>query len=246
MSQPPSLPDLQNWLEVATEAALAAGDIINKYRGNLGEIQDKGRAKDRRGDLVTVADREAEAQVIEILQRHFPNHSILAEETGKYGNSDAEFLWVIDPLDGTTNYAHQYPFSAVSIGLLVAGIPTLGVIFDPWHQELFRAATGLGATCNRRSIHVSQTPALAESLLVTGFAYDGYWERGLSPWDLAAGVVIIREAGGLVTAYDQSSFQLDSGRVLATNGHLHHELSQALAQVQATAWEFPSELFGMS
>jgi myo-inositol-1(or 4)-monophosphatase len=287
MSQPPSLPDLQNWLEVATEAALAAGDIINKYRGNLGEIQDKGRAKDRRGDLVTVADREAEAQVIEILQRHFPNHSILAEETGKYGNSDAEFLWVIDPLDGTTNYAHQYPFSAVSIGLLVAGIPTLGVIFDPWHQELFRAATGLGATCNRRSIHVSQTPALAESLLVTGFAYDrretvdnnyrefcylthltqgvrragaasidlayvacgrldGYWERGLSPWDLAAGVVIIREAGGLVTAYDQSSFQLDSGRILATNGHLHHELSQALAQVQATAWEFPSELFGMS
>jgi myo-inositol-1(or 4)-monophosphatase len=287
MSQPPSLPDLQNWLEIATEAALAAGDIINKYRGNLGEIQDKGRAKDRRGDLVTVADREAEAQVIEILQRHFPNHSILAEETGKYGNSDAEFLWVIDPLDGTTNYAHQYPFSAVSIGLLVAGIPILGVIFDPWHQELFRAATGLGATCNRRSIHVSQTPALAESLLVTGFAYDrretidnnyrefcylthltqgvrragaasidlayvacgrldGYWERGLSPWDLAAGVVIIREAGGLVTAYDQSSFQLDSGRILATNGHLHHELSQALAQVQATAWEFPSELFGMS
>jgi myo-inositol-1(or 4)-monophosphatase len=287
MSQPPSLPDLQNWLEIATEAALAAGDIINKYRGNLGEIQDKGRDKDRRGDLVTVADREAEAQVIEILQRHFPSHSILAEETGKYGNSDAEFLWVIDPLDGTTNYAHQYPFSAVSIGLLVKGIPTLGVIFDPWHQELFRAATGLGATCNRRSIHVSETSNLVASLLVTGFAYDrretidnnyrefcylthltqgvrragaasidlayvacgrldGYWERGLSPWDLAAGVVIIREAGGLVTAYDESLFQLDSGRILATNGHLHHELSQALARVKATTWEFPLELFNQS
>jgi myo-inositol-1(or 4)-monophosphatase len=285
MSPTPSFADLQNWLEIATEAALAAGEIINKHRGNLGQIQDKGREKGRRGDLVTVADRESEAKVIEILQRHLPSHSILAEETGKYGSSDAEFLWVIDPLDGTTNYAHQYPFSAVSIGLLVSGIPTLGVIFDPWHQELFRAVTGLGATCNRRSIHVSETATLADSLLVTGFAYDrrettdnnyrefcylthltqgvrragaaaidlayvacgrldGYWERGLSPWDLAAGVVILQEAGGLVTAYDESVFQLDSGRILATNGHLHHELSQELAKVQATTWEFPSELFG--
>ncbi len=279
--QLPSATDLQSFLEIATEAALAAGAIINHHRDNLaGQIESKGRP----GDLVTVADRESEARIVEILQRHLPTHSILAEETGKYGNSNAEFLWVIDPLDGTTNYAHQYPFSAVSIGLLVAGVPTLGVIFDPWHQELFRAATGLGATCNRRSIQVSQTATLADSLLVTGFAYDrrettdnnyrefcylthhtqgvrrggaaaidlayvacgrldGYWERGLSPWDLAAGVVIIQEAGGLVTAYDESPFVLDSGRILATNGHLQTPLSQALAKVQATHWEFPTELF---
>jgi myo-inositol-1(or 4)-monophosphatase len=281
MPQSSSFADLQNFLEIATEAALAAGAIINSHRGNLdGQIQ----AKSRPDDLVTIADRESEVQIVEILQRHLPSHSILAEETGKYGNSNAEFLWVIDPLDGTTNYSHQYPFSAVSIGLLVAGVPTLGVIFDPWHQELFRAATGLGATCNRRSIGVSSTATLAQSLLVTGFAYDrrettdnnyrefcylthltqgvrrggsaaidlayvacgrldGYWERGLSPWDLAAGVVILQEAGGLVTAYDQSDFVLDSGRILATNGLVHTQLSQALAKVQATPWDFPAELF---
>jgi myo-inositol-1(or 4)-monophosphatase len=281
MSQSPSTTDLQNFLEIATEAALAAGAIINHHRDKLeGQIQAKGRP----GDLVTIADRESETRIVEILQRHLPTHSILAEETGKYGSSDAEFLWVIDPLDGTTNYAHQYPFSAVSIGLLVAGVPTVGVIYDPWHQELFRAATGLGATCNRRPINVSRAATLADSLLVTGFAYDrrettdnnyrefcylthitqgvrrggaaaidlayvacgrldGYWERGLSPWDLAAGVVILQEAGGLVTAYDQSKFLLDSGRILATNGLIHTPLSQALAKVQTTIWEFPTELF---
>jgi myo-inositol-1(or 4)-monophosphatase len=274
---------LQTWLEIATEAALAAGEIINKYRGNLAQIDQKGRL----GDLVTVADREAETTIIEILQRHLPTHSILAEETGKYESSDAEYLWVIDPLDGTTNYAHQYPFSVVSIGLLINGLPTLGVIFDPFHQELFRAATGLGATRNRQPLQVSATNQLADSLLVTGFAYDrrettdhnyrefcylthitqgvrrsgsaaidlayvacgrldGYWERGLSPWDLAAGVVIVREAGGLVTAYDQSDFLLNSGRILATNGKIHRALSQSLAKVQQTTWSFPAELFDIT
>jgi myo-inositol-1(or 4)-monophosphatase len=282
MLHSPSPSQLQTWLEVATEAALTAGEIINKYRGNLRQIEQKGRL----GDLVTVADREAEAAIIEILQRHFPSHSILAEETGKYENSDAEYLWVIDPLDGTTNYAHQYPFSAVSIGLLISGVPTLGVIFDPWHQELFRAATGLGATRNRQPIRVSATSQLADSLLVTGFAYDrrettdhnyrefcylthitqgvrrggaaaidlayvacgrldGYWERGLSPWDLAAGVVIVREAGGLVTAYDRGDFILNSGRILATNGAVHVPLSESLLKVQQTVWSFPAELFNV-
>jgi myo-inositol-1(or 4)-monophosphatase len=278
----PSAAQLQTWLEIATEAALAAGEIINHHRSPLLKIEQKGRL----GDLVTVADREAEAKIIEILQRHLPTHSILAEETGNYGSNDAECQWVIDPLDGTTNYAHQYPFSAVSIGLLVNGLPTLGVIFDPFHQELFRAATGLGATRNRQPIQVSATNQLADSLLVTGFAYDrretddhnyrefcylthitqgvrrggaaaidlayvacgrldGYWERGLSPWDLAAGVVIVREAGGLVTAYDQSDFVLNSGRILATNGAIHQPLSQSLATVQQTTWPFPSELFNI-
>jgi myo-inositol-1(or 4)-monophosphatase len=278
----PSATQLQTWLEIATEAALAAGEIINQHRSPLLQIEQKGRL----GDLVTVADREAETKIIEILQRHLPTHSILAEETGNYGSSDAECQWVIDPLDGTTNYAHQYPFSAVSIGLLVDGLPTLGVIFDPFHQELFRAATGLGATRNRQPIQVSATNQLADSLLVTGFAYDrretddhnyrefcylthitqgvrrggaaaidlayvacgrldGYWERGLSPWDLAAGVVIVQEAGGLVTAYDQSDFVLNSGRILATNGAIHQPLSQSLAKVQQTNWLFPSELFNI-
>jgi myo-inositol-1(or 4)-monophosphatase len=197
----------------------------------------------------------------------------LAEESGASGEQSAEYLWAIDPLDGTTNYAHQYPFYAVSIGLLIRGVPSVGVIFAPFHQELFRAAKGLGATRNRQPIRVSQTTTLAQSLLVTGFAYDrretidnnyaefchlthhtqgvrrggaasidlayvacgrldGYWERGLSPWDLAAGVVIVEEAGGKVTAYDGSPFQINTGRILATNGQIHAALSHELLQVK--------------
>lgn len=262
--------DLQRYLDIATEAALAGGAILQSYWGKLESIEEKGRP----GDLVTEADKLAEATVLEVLARHLPDHPILAEESGQIGLSDdSPFLWAIDPLDGTTNYTHQYPFSAVSIGLLVEGYPTVGVVFNPFHQELFRAAKGLGATLNRRSIRVSSTARLANSLLVTGFAYDrhqqvdnnyaefchlthltqgvrrggsaaidlayvacgrldGYWERGLSPWDLAAGVVLVEEAGGRVTAYDETPFEITSGRILATNNRIHPTLSQVLQQVK--------------
>jgi len=268
---------LQIFLDVATEAVLAAGTILQDYWGNLGEVEEKGRP----GDLVTIADKTAETAVLAVLQRHVSSHQILTEESGKLGNPASDFLWAIDPLDGTTNYAHQYPVSAVSVGLLWAGIPIVGAIYDPFRQELFRAAQGLGATCNRRAIRVSQTPELRNSLLVTGFAYDrhqttdnnyaefcylthltqgvrrsgsaaldlayvacgrfdGYWERGLSPWDITAGVVVLQEAGGKVTAYDSSPFQLNSGRILATNGQIHAELSHALQTVPPIAiWTDP-------
>jgi myo-inositol-1(or 4)-monophosphatase len=259
---------LQNFLEIATEAALAAGAVLQSFCGKLEEIQEKGRS----GDLVTEADKASEAVILEILGRHVPDHGILAEESGKLGDAASKYLWAIDPLDGTTNYAHQYPFWAVSIGLLIEGIPQIGVIFDPFHNELFRAGKGLGATRNRRPIEVSQISELNKSLLVTGFAYDrrettdnnyaefchlthltqgvrrsgsasldlahvacgrvdGYWERGLAPWDVAAGVLIVSEAGGQVTAYDSSALEINSGRVLATNGRIHAELSDALVQV---------------
>jgi len=259
---------LQIFLEIATEAALAAGAVLQGYLGNLKEISEKGRS----GDLVTAADKASEAVILDILHRHFPDHAILAEESGKLGNTESEYLWAIDPLDGTTNYAHQYPFFAASIGLLIAGVPQVGVIFDPFHNELFRAAKGLGATCNRRSIQVSQTAQLSKSLLVTGFAYDrrettdnnyaefchlthltqgvrrsgsaaldlahvacgrldGYWERGIAPWDIAAGIVLLEEAGGKVTAYDGSPISIESGRILATNGQIHAFLSQELLHV---------------
>ena len=259
---------LQNFLEIATEAALAAGAVLQSFCGKLEEIQEKGRS----GDLVTEADKASEAVILEILGRHVPDHGILAEESGKLGDASSKYLWAIDPLDGTTNYAHQYPFWAVSIGLLIEGIPQVGVIFDPFHNELFRAGKGLGATRNRRPIEVSQISELNKSLLVTGFAYDrretadnnyaefchlthltqgvrrsgsasldlahvacgrvdGYWERGLAPWDVAAGVLIVSEAGGQVTAYDKGDFEMNSGRVLATNGRIHAELSGALQQV---------------
>jgi myo-inositol-1(or 4)-monophosphatase len=257
-------------LDIATEAALAGGAVLQHYWGNLSDIQEKGRP----GDLVTEADRAAEQAVLAVLARHVPDHAILAEESGQVvGKLDAEYLWAVDPLDGTTNYAHEYPFFAVSVGLLVQGIPTVGVVYDPIHHDLFRAATGLGATLNRRPIGVSSTTQLANSLLVSGFAYDrtmtpdnnyaefchlthltqgvrrdgaaaldlayvacgrfdGYWERGLSPWDVVAGVVLVREAGGQVTAYDGTAFVLTSGRILATNGPIHGDLSRELLQVK--------------
>ncbi|MGB3199398.1 MAG: inositol monophosphatase family protein [Nodosilinea sp.] len=269
----PSESDLQRWLDSATEAALAAGAVLQHHWGNLSHIDEKGRS----GDLVTEADRGAEAAVMTVLDRHLPaDHGILAEESGAIRGREASLLWAIDPLDGTTNYTHQYPFCAVSIGLLAEGEPVLGVVYDPIHRDLFRAAAGLGATLNRRPIHVSTTDRLAQSLLVTGFAYDrretpdnnyaefchfthltqgvrrggaaaidlayvacgrldGYWERGLAPWDIAAGIVLVREAGGKVTAYDGSAMDVMTGRLLATNGHLHQAMSHTLGQIKPLA-----------
>ncbi|MDX2214163.1 MAG: inositol monophosphatase family protein [Oculatellaceae cyanobacterium bins.114] len=264
-----SLDQLQQFLDIATEAALTGGEILQTYWGKLDNIVEKGRP----GDLVTEADKASEQAILKVIQRHFPEHAILAEESGRSGDATTDYLWAIDPLDGTTNFAHQYPFYAVSIGLLIAGVPQVGVVYNPFYQELFRAAKGLGATRNRQPIHVSKTIELSKSLLVTGFAYDrretidnnyaefchlthltqgvrrggsasmdlayvacgrldGYWERGLSPWDMAAGVVLVEEAGGLVTAYDNTPFMLQSGRILATNGHLHKALSHTLGQIK--------------
>jgi myo-inositol-1(or 4)-monophosphatase len=261
---------LNTYLEIATEAALAAGAVLQDYWGNLNEVEEKGRS----GDLVTSADRASEKVILEIIQRHFPSHSLLAEESGSLGEQKADYLWAIDPLDGTTNYAHQYPVYAVSIALLIHGIPQVGVIYNPARKELFRAADGLGATCNRAPIQVSATTDLTHSLLVTGFAYDrretrdnnyaefchlthltqgvrrsgsaaldladvasgrvdGYWERGLSPWDMAAGMVLVQQAGGHISAYDGSQVVLQEGRILATNQKIHSALSEALLQTPA-------------
>ena len=266
---------MQIFLDIATEAALAAGVVLQDY---LGKLEDAITEKGRPGDLVTAADKASEQVILEVLRRHFPQHSILAEESGKLGNQDNEFLWAIDPLDGTTNYAHQYPCFAVSIGLLIHGVPKVGVIYDPFRDELFRAAAGLGATRNRRPIQVSQTAELGKSLLVSGFAYDrretadnnyaefchlthltqgvrrdgaaaldlayvacgrvdGYWERGIAPWDVVAGIILVQEAGGNVTAYDGTPINIESGRILATNGHIHKKLSQELIQVpRLSSW----------
>ncbi len=269
MSKNPSSEDLQCFLDIATEAAMAGGAVLQKYWGNLSSIQEKGRS----GDLVTEADRASEIAVLDVIKRHFPDHAILAEESGQLGQSDNPLLWAIDPLDGTTNYAHSYPLCAVSIGLLVLGTPMIGVVYNPILGDLYRAAKGLGATHNRQPIQVSTTANLSDSLLVTGFAYDrretidnnyaefchfthltqgvrrggsasidlayvasgcldGYWERGLSPWDLAAGVVLIEEAGGQVSAYDSGPFDIYSGRLVATNGVLHQAIVHELGQVQ--------------
>jgi myo-inositol-1(or 4)-monophosphatase len=275
----PVVEPLQVFLDIATEAALTGGVILQDYWGKLDTILEKRRP----GDLVTAADKAAEQAILAVIQRHFPDHAILAEESGQQGDASAHYLWAIDPLDGTTNFAHQYPCYAVSIGLLIAGVPQVGVVFCPFQQELFRAAQGLGATRNRQPIQVSQIAELSKSLLVTGFAYDrretpdnnyaefchlthltqgvrrggsaamdlayvacgrldGYWERGLSPWDVAAGVVLVQEAGGQVTAYDNTPFEMRSGRILATNGQIHSTLSQTLGQIKPLTGFLPEQV----
>jgi myo-inositol-1(or 4)-monophosphatase len=268
--------NLATLLDIASEAAQTGGAVLQSYWGKLEHIREKSRP----GDLITEADQAAEAAVLAIIHRHCPDHQILAEESGSLGNLESPYLWAIDPLDGTTNYAHQYPFFATSVALLIEGVPQVGAIYAPFHQELFRAAKGLGATRNRQPIHVSKTHTLSQSLLVTGFAYDrretednnyaefcrmthltqgvrrggaacldlayvacgrldGYWERGLSPWDIAAGIILVEESGGLVTAYDQTPQRLNTGRLLATNGLIHEALSQELLQVKPMGFDLP-------
>lgn len=271
--------DPQFLLDIATLAAIAGGNVLKKYWGKLKTIEEKAP-----GDLVTAADRESEIAILQLINRHCPSHGILAEESGVQGNSQSDVLWVIDPLDGTTNFAHQYPMSSVSIGVLVGGIPRIGAIYDPFRDELFLGGVGLGAFMefhgDRLPIQVSSCSELRKSLLITGFAYDrtqtidnnyaefchfthithgvrrggsaaldlayiacgrldGYWERGLSPWDMAAGVALVRGAGGVVTAYDGTDFDLYSGRILATNPYLHHSMIAELAKVKPLTQLFP-------
>lgn len=268
-----SIKKLKDLLDIATEAAIAGGSKLMSYWGNLQDIQEKGSP----GNLVTEADKAAEEAILKILQGYLPDHGILSEEIGKLGNITSRYLWAIDPLDGTTNFAHQYPFSASSVGLLIDGVPQVGAVFNPILDELFLAAKGLGATCNQKPISVSQTTTLQKSLVITGFAYDrrettdnnyqefcqmchltqgvrrsgsaaldlssiaygradGYWERGLSPWDIVAGIVILEEAGGKVTAYNSSPFDLKSGKILATNGKIHDLMSKALIETPPLAY----------
>lgn len=258
------LPDeinTKDFLDIASQAAQKGGKILKKYWGKLKNVQEKKFS----GDLVTEADKESEEVIISLLNRHYPNHTILSEESGLYKAKDKEFTWVIDPLDGTTNYTHQYPFVAVSIGLLWKSQPIVGAVFNPIIREMFLAAKGEGAFLNGKPIKVSKTKSLNQSLLATGFAYDrrdtldnnytefcclthfshgvrragsaaldlayvaagrleGFWERGLNPWDIAAGVILIEEAGGKVTSYEGEDLILDSGRILASNGLIHENL----------------------
>ncbi len=270
-----STQELATLLDIATEAVHAAGAILEDYWGNLKSIEEKGRS----GDLVTEADKAAEVAILKVLRDRTPDNPILTEESGEINTKKSKYLWAVDPLDGTTNYAHQYPISCVSVGLLIEGVPQVGAIYNPFRKELFRAATGLGASCNYRPIQISSVSELRQSLLVSGFAYDrtetadnnyaefcylthltqgvrrsgsaaldlcdvacgrldGYWERGIKLWDVAAGIVLVQEAGGKVTAYDGSPLELNSGRILATNSILHNQLSKALQETPPLSdWE---------
>ncbi|WP_252263505.1 inositol monophosphatase family protein [Paracidobacterium acidisoli] len=251
----------------ASEIALEAGALLREYFR-------RGVATEYKGDvdLVTEADRASEKQIVERLHAAFPTHGIYGEEGTREG-LDREYRWYIDPLDGTTNFAHSFPVFCVSMGLehrpagLAAdqdGELVAGVIYDPMRDELFTAEKGRGAWRNGQPIHVSPVKTLSEALLATGFpsrkrhsspnihfyqectlrshgvrragsaaldlAYtacgrlEGFWEFNLNPWDTAAGVLLVTEAGGTVTRFDGSPFLLDSEEILATNGALRDEI----------------------
>lgn len=248
-------------INFAIETARAAGNILLEKFGRIKKITMKGDI-----NLVTEADLASEAVIIERIKTYHPKHSILAEESGEaiVLGGDTTWKWIIDPLDGTTNYAHGYPCFAVTIALEHDGEIVLGVTFDPTRNEMFAAEKGQGATLNGKSIRVSTTEQLGSSLIVTGFPYDfkrkddfarhltsflmqsrgvrrdgsaaidmayvacgrfdGFWEEGLNPWDMAAGKLMIEEAGGTITNYVGDPFNIYNPPVVASNGRIHEEM----------------------
>lgn len=254
-------------LEIAKNSALIGNEILKNNYKKIQTISSKGR----KGDLVTNVDLEVEKKIKQYLLEETPNISINAEESGKL-NKSSDLTWCIDPLDGTTNYSHGYPFFGTSIGLVYKNKPILGAISVPYLNELYSACIGEGSFCNDNKLKVSTPVNLSDSLLVTGFSYDrfetednnyaefcylthktrgvrrggaaavdlafvaagkvdGYWERGLEVWDLAAGAIIVKEAGGIISDYPSGEFNLSSGRILACSPTLEEELRKELNNV---------------
>jgi myo-inositol-1(or 4)-monophosphatase len=263
----PDLPDdLEDLLALALDAAVAGGEVLSRHAQRIERIPTE--SKGSRRELVTAADREAEAAVVGKILAGRPGDAVLAEEgaltpAGRVSR-EARHLWIVDPLDGTTNFVHGLPYHAVAVGLTIDGVPAVGVVHAPALGRTWAAATGLGATRDGAVIRVSQTDELADALVATGFSYarhqpghednvdriravlpacrdlrrygsaqldlclvadgsmDGYWELDLAPYDVA---VVVREAGGVVTDLRLGDDWLYGGRILATNGGVHAELS---------------------
>jgi myo-inositol-1(or 4)-monophosphatase len=264
------VPSKEEVEKVAIRAARAAGRV-HLRRLNQISVARKTNAI----DLVTEADREAEAAAIDVLQRAFPSHAILAEESGA-STTVSEHRWIIDPLDGTTNFAHNYPQFCVSIAYLRQERLQLGVILDPLRRELFVARRSGGTRLNGKPVRVTRTTSLDGALLVTGFPYDrrerrrfylaywegfmtrthgvrrsgsaaldlawvacgradGFWEFGLKPWDIAAGALLISEAGGRVTNMDGGELDLAGAQIVASNGRIHRQMIEVLRAVRPEA-----------
>lgn len=253
---------------VAVDTARAAGHVLrHEFRGAR-NISFKGAPT----NLVTEMDARAEALILEALGRAFPDDAILSEEAGSRPGSSGR-RWIVDPLDGTTNYAHGLPIFAVSIALQARGQIEVGVVFDPSHDELFVAERGGGAFVNGERLSVSAARALDESLLATGFPYDirttadtnlpeyaafslraravrrfgsavlylawvaagrldGYWELTLGPWDVAAGSLLVEEAGGRVSDLQGGPLRVESPAVVVSNGHIHHAMLTVLKDIR--------------
>ena len=258
------------YLQLAIAAAKEAGRIQKAHFGESNQVEYKGEI-----NPVTEVDRRCERAVVQMIQDAFSDHDIMTEETPFEGRG-APWRWIVDPLDGTTNYFHGYPCFAVSIGLEVEGEMKLGVAYDPILDELFRAEKGGGAFLNGRRIYVSRTDTLDRSFLCTGFPYDirenvdlylgyfrhfmiksfairrpgsavldlcnlaagrfdGFWELKLHAWDVAAGSLLVTEAGGKVTGLSGQPFSIYSSEVVASNGLIHEEMLQAIREIQPSA-----------
>lgn len=255
-------------LSIAVKAARRAGGIINRASQNLDLLH---VSKKTHSDFVSEVDGAAEEAIIKTILDIYPNHSILAEESGTRGDQEKpEFLWIIDPLDGTTNFLHGFPQYSVSIALMHRGVLNQAVVYDPTSDELFVASRGRGAYLNDRRIRVSKRTKLADSLIGTGFPfrdfthmdaymamfidivprtvgirrpgsaaldlayvaagrYDGFWEIGLSPWDMAAGCLLITEAGGLVGDLEGNETHIEGGKIVAGNPKVFGQLLQVIA-----------------
>ncbi len=253
-----------DYLNVAIEASKEAGRFLKINLGKVKNIQ----TKKEEINLVTEIDKETEKKIVEFIKSKFPHHSILAEESGE-AKLDSGYKWIIDPLDGTTNYTHSFPVFCVSIALEHKGEVILGVIYDPNFDELFWAEKGKGAFLNGKKISVSRTDKLIKSMLATGFPYnvrenpdnciehfvnflmeaqairrlgsaaldlayvacgrlDGFWEVNLNPWDVAAGKIIIEEAGGKVTDFYGNKFSIYTKGIVASNGLIHEQMLEVI------------------
>lgn len=253
-----------NYLEVAEQAAREAGEVLLENLGKVKTIEFKAK-----NSLVTEVDKLSEEIIINRIKSSFGSHSIFAEESGKE-SKDSDHLWLIDPIDGTTNYAHAYPFFSISIALEVNGVVEFGLVYDPVKDEMFTAKRGKGAYLNNQPIEVSKSHVIEHCHVCTGFMheiewmveanivhfgnfirraravrrdgsaaldvcyvacgrFDGFWELGLNPWDTAAAVLILKEAGGHITTFSGGEYSIYMKEILGTNAIVHDQMIEILA-----------------
>ncbi|MGR9088826.1 MAG: inositol monophosphatase family protein [Gammaproteobacteria bacterium] len=255
---------MQPMLNIAVRAARSAGDLILRSTDNIGQLHVDQKGKN---DYASEIDRKAEREIINAIRAAYPDHSILAEESGAHTGN--EFVWIIDPLDGTTNFLHGFPQYSVSIALKYRNKLEIGVVYDPLRDELFTAKRGGGAMLNNRRIRVTQQSSLKGALIGTGFPFktdqhldayvgmfkalttdsagirragsaaldlayvaagrlDGFWEIGIMEWDMAAGILLIKEAGGVVTDFSFNDRYVESGNIIAASPKMHQIMYQLI------------------
>lgn len=271
---------MDSYLETAMEIAREAGALVTRFQERRIGFELKGEF-----DLVTEADRTSEQLIVERLRRHFPTHGIVAEEGGGRDGT-SEYRWYVDPLDGTTNFAHSFPVYNVTLGLERDGELIAGVVYDPTRDEMFKAERGSGAWLNNRRIRISKAARIEDSLVATGFpsrkrhqninvhfyyqlamishgvrragaaaidlAYvacgrlEAFWEFGLNPWDMAAGILLVQEAGGQVSDMTGNPFSLRGPHLLADNGLIHSEMLGLFAEIFRGSYRYPMPQIGPS